>query len=151
MLPDQLSKEIYGQRETLPKETPEQILERFRITMPATIPIYEDYPFHAGGPVEPVDYIAMVKRRAMVMKLEAYITHGTCLEPEIKEGDIIVVDREGQIDVGNIVACLFQDMLHLGRLRKIADELYLENNKGRIKLDDVRLAAPVVEVRRRLR
>lgn len=133
------------------KEKPEEILDRFRIAMPATVPIYEDFPFHAGVPVEPVDYVPVAKERARGRTLEGYLAHGNCLEPEISDGNIIIVDRDGQIDHGDIVACLVNNKLYLGRLRKIADELWLENNEGRIKLKEAQVAAPVIEVRRRLK
>ena len=151
MTPAQLSQELYGERSLLPKETPDQILERFRTVLPATVPMYEDFPFHAGEPVEPMDYLAMVRDRVRGRNLEGYITRGKCLEPHIGDGDIIIVDRDGQVDIGNIVACLCGGELYLGRLRRIADELWLENNKDRIKLDACQVAAPVVEVRKRLK
>ena len=152
--PDDLFDLIRGREESRrPKETPEQILERLRVSISSTVPIYEDYPYspHAGKPVEPVDHVYMVRDRAKGRRLEGYISHGKCLEPEIKDGDIIIVDRDGEIDTGNIVACLADGMLHLARLRKIADEFYLENNEKRIKLDQCEVVAPVIEIRRRIK
>lgn len=142
---------IYGQSAERALETPEQILERLRLVHPVTVPIYEDYPLHAGAPAEPMDYAPVQKDRAKGRNLEGYIVHGDCLKPEIQDGDIIIVDRDGQIDIGNIVACLFRDMLHLGRLRKIGDEMHLKNNDSEVKLDWCQAAAPVIEVRRRLK
>lgn len=132
-------------------QTPEELLDRFRIAMPATVPVYDEFPLHASSPVEPVDHVAMVKHRARGKNLEGYIAHGNCLEPDIKDGNIIIVDRDGQIDSGDIVAALVNGELYLARLRKIADEVYLENNNGRIKLEECQVAAPVIEVRRRLK
>lgn len=135
----------------LRRETSEEILERLRIVHPVTVPIYEDFPFHAGAPVQPMDYVPVVKERAKGRNLEGYIARGKCLEPEISDGNIIIVDRDGQIEHGDIVAALVDGMLYLARLRKIGDELYLENNNGRIKLEQDTIAAPVIEVRRRLK
>jgi len=133
------------------KETPEDILDRLRVSISSTVPVYEDFPFHAGSPVEPVDHVPIVKERARGRNLEGYIARGNCLEPEISNGNIIIVDRDGQIDNGDIVAALVDDMLHLGRLRKIADELWLESNHGRFKLEEAQVAAPIIEVRRKLK
>lgn len=132
-------------------ETPEQILNRLKVSIPPTVAIYDDFPFHAGSPVEPAEYVSVGREMATGKRLEGYTTDGKCLEPQISDGDIIIVNRDGQIDVGDIVACLSNGELHLGRLRKIADELWLENNEGRIKLEDCQVAAPVIEVRRRLK
>lgn len=150
MTTSNLSQEIYGI--SIPRqETSEDILERLRLAHPVSVPVYTEFPFHAGEPVEPVDYVYRARTRATRMNIEAYIVRGKCLEPIIQDQDIIVVDREGQIDTGGIVACLFQDTLHLGCLRKIADDLYLENNEGRIKFQECQVAAPVIEVIRRLK
>jgi len=72
-------------------------------------------------------------------------------EPIIKDNDIIIVDREGIIDNGDIVATLTAGQLYLGYLRKIVDEVYVENNEGRIKFDECQIAAPVIEIIRRLK
>lgn len=133
------------------QETSEEILERLRLAHPVSIPIYPEYPFHAGEPVEPVDYVYRTRPRGSRTAIEGYIVHGKCLEPIIQGEDVIIVDREAEIDAGNIVACLAQGGLYLGRLRKIADELYLENNEGRIKFAECQVAAPVIEVIRRLK
>jgi len=133
------------------EETPEDILEHLRISQPVSVPIYEDFPFHAGTPVNPAEYTPVVRDQARGKRLEGYIVHGDCLLPDIQDGDVIIVDREGAVDIGNIIACLYQGELHMGRLRKIADELHLENNHGRIKLDECQVAAPVIEVRRKLK
>lgn len=135
----------------IPQESPEEMLDRFKIMMPATVPVYEELYFHADGPVSPIDYIAMARNRIGDRNLEGYMVHGNCLSPSIQDKDIIVIDRDGQVDVGDIVIVLSNGELHIGRLRKIAEEIYLEDNHGRIKLDDCQLAAPVVEVRRRLK
>jgi len=133
------------------QETSEEILERLRLAHPVSVPVYTEFPFHAGEPVEPVDYVYRARTRATRMTIEAYIVHGKCLEPQIIDGDIVIVDREGQIDNGDIIACLLADHVHIGRLRRIADELWLESNEGRVKFDECQVAAPVIEVIRRLK
>ena len=133
------------------KETPEDILERLRVSISSTVPIYEEYRVHYGEPVEIIDYVSIVKERAKGKRLEGYIGHGECLSPIIEDGDIVIIDRDGQIDNGDIVACLVEGELHIARLKRIAGELYLENNHGRIKLESDATAHPVIEVRRRLK
>lgn len=134
-------------------ETPEEILERLRLAHPVSVPVYIEFPFHAGEPTEPVQYVYRERAKSIDKNIEGYVVHGNCLEPDIKDGDVIIVDRDGQIDNGNIVACLLHDFghLYLARLREIAGERYLENNDGRIKLDECQVSAPVIEVIRRLK
>jgi len=133
------------------QETPEQILERLRLSQPVSVPVYSDFPFHAGEPVEPVDYIYRTRPKGAPKNIEGYIVAGKSLEPNVKNGDIVIVDRDAAIDNGDLVASLVDGQLRLMHLRKVADELYLENNHGRIKFEECQVAAPVIEVIRRLK
>jgi len=132
-------------------ETPEEILDRLRLATPVSIPIYIDYPFHAGDPVEPVEFVYRARSKLAKKNIEGYIVHGDCLEPQINNGDIIIVDREGEINNGDIIACLIDSEIHIARLRKIAGELWLENKDGRRKFEECQVAAPVIESIRRLK
>lgn len=151
MTTTQLAQIIDGKESIIPKERPEDILERLRLATPVSIPIYTEYPFHAGEATEPVEYIYRARPKMASKNIEGYIIHGHCLEPKITEGDVIIVNREGAIDEGDIVACLRDNELHLGWLRRIADELWLENNSSRSKFENCQVAAPVIEVIRRLK
>jgi len=132
-------------------ETPEEILDRLKLATPVSIPIYTDYPFHAGDPVEPIDFVYRARPKLANKNIEGYVVHGKCLEPHINNGDVIIVDRDGEINNGDIVACLLDNELHLARLRKIADELWLENKNSRRKFEECQMAAPVIECIRRLK
>ncbi|GAI92552.1 unnamed protein product, partial [marine sediment metagenome] len=133
------------------KETSEDILERLRLVHPISVPVYTEFPFHAGGFTEPVEYVYRERTKNAGKNIEGYVVYGSCLEPIIQDGDIIIIDMQGEIDNGDIVACLVDDKMHLGRMRKIADDLILETKEGMIRLEEVQLAAPVIEVIRRLK
>ena len=60
----------------------------------------------------------------------------SALERIIGRGDLT-----GQID----------GELHIARLKKVADELWLENNHGKHKFQDCQVSAVVIEVVRRLK
>lgn len=147
----ELTRIVYGETMVKRQETSEEILERLRLAHPVSIPVYNEFPFHAGEPVEPAEYVYRAPTRRTRTGIEGYIVRGKCLDPKISDGDIIVVDREAAIDNGDIVAALINGQLVIGKLRKIADELYIENNEGRIKFDECQVAAPVIEVIRRLK
>ena len=134
-------------------ETPEEILDRLRLATPLSVPVYpwECYPFHAGDMTEPVEYVYIPRRKSASKKVEAYIVHGNCLEPKINDGDVIIVDRESPIDNGDVVACLLDEEFHVLRVRKVADELWLENNYNKYRFEECREAAPVIECIRRLK
>lgn len=131
-------------------ETLEELLDRLRLAAPRSIPVYLDYPFHAGDGVGPTDYVYRHPKFAS-RNVEAYFVFGKCLEPIVDNGDIIIVDRDAGIVNGDFVACLVDNKLCVARLRKVADELWLETNTSKFKFEDCQMAAPVIEIRRRLK
>lgn len=149
--PNELTEVTHNRPIPIHQETPEEILNKLKLATPVSIPVYTDFPFHAGDAVEPVDYVYRARPKTISKNIEGYIVYGRCLEPEVSSGNIIIIDRQGEINNGDIVACLVDNELHIARLRKIADELWLENNAGRTRLEDCQVAAPVIEVIRRLK
>lgn len=134
-------------------ETAEEILDRLKLAIPQCIPVYpwEAFPFHAGDSIEPIEYVYRTRPKLASNNIEAYIVHGDCLEPKINDGDVIIVDRDGAIDNGDIIACLLDNEFHVLRVRKVAGELWLENNYQKYKFEQCREAAPVIEYIRRLK
>ena len=76
------------------EENPEEILEKLKLVQPISIPVYTEFPFHAGEPIEPVEYIYRARHKYSPPNIEAYVVKGHCLEPIIKDKDIIVIDRD---------------------------------------------------------
>lgn len=146
----QLNQEIRGEK-SLATETPEQILDRLRLAAPVSVPVYKDFPFHLGSPMDTIEYVYLARVKAVKKNIEAYPVMGMCLEPIIKEGDIIVIDRDGDINSGDIVACLCKSGRMLGRTRMIDGEPWLENGDAMVRLQDCLIKAPVLEVIRRLK
>jgi len=134
-------------------DTPEELLDKLRLATPQRIPVYawEYFPFHAGEGIEPTDYVYRSRAKLANKNIEAYIVHGDCLNPQINDGDVIIVDREGVIDNGDIVACLIDNKFNIFRVRKVAGEVWVENNNGKFKFIDCQHAAPVIECIRRLK
>ena len=145
---------IKGVEGTSPRpETHEEILDRLKLATPQSIPVYpwEAFPFHAGDGVEPIEYVYRARPKMASKNIEAYIVHGDCLSPKIGDGDVIIIDREGAIDNGDIVACVLDNQFHILRVRKVASELWLEDNHGKFKFEQCQDAAPVIESIRRLK
>jgi len=132
-------------------ETPEDILERLKLAQPVSIPVYRDVMIRAGQVHEaPVEYIYRAKGKVAGHNIEAYIVHGHCMEPEINNGDIVVVDRDKQVESGKIILCVSDGDMYLGRLKKIKDEYWLVNGHGQLKLEESQAAAVVIEVIKRV-
>ncbi len=147
---DELDAAVRG--ETLkPTEEPEDWLERYRAAQPYRLQIRTDFVAHAGEPVQPPQYYWIPRGGAAPVGIEAIKVKGNCLEPVIQEGDVIIVDKNAEVNIGNVVACTYQDELHLGRLRKIAGEVFLENGHGTFKLEECPHVAKVIQIERTLR
>jgi|WetSurMetagenome_2_1015567.scaffolds.fasta_scaffold98446_2 transcriptional regulator with XRE-family HTH domain len=129
----------------------QELLQRFMISLPESVPVYAEYPVHAGKVVKPVDY-AHIERNDIKRNLEGYIVTGTCLLPDVKEHDVVIIDRDAAVNSGDIVVCVLDGQMHLARYKMVGGQPFLENNNGRTFLEeDCQPAAPVIEVRRRLK
>jgi transcriptional regulator with XRE-family HTH domain len=134
-------------------ETLQELVDKLRVACPQSVPVYpwEAFPFRMGDMVGPIDYVHIRQRKEARGCVEAYIVHGNWLEGKINDGDIIIVDREGAIENGDIVACLLNDEFHVLLVRKVANELWLEDRYGKYKFEQCQDAAPVIECIRRLK
>jgi len=133
-------------------ETPEEILERLKVAQPVSVPVYTTFPFHAGGAMEPVEYVYRARPSVSAGKnIEGYVVYGQCMEPIIQNGDIIIVDRDANIEIGDIVAGQAFESLYIGRLEKTNDEFWLVNKDGKLKYDNCQIGAAVIEVIKRLK
>lgn len=139
-----------GERERRREETPEEILERLKAAQPVSIPVYTDFRIHAGRVhEEPVEYTYWSKPRIAGRNIEAYIVRGRCLEPDIKDGDIVIVDRDLVGEPGDLVLCLIENEIVVGRLRVKNAQLFVENNEELVKADEAQNLAVIIESTRR--
>jgi len=114
------------------------------------VPVFDDFRIHAGTGVSPIDYVYIPETVKASKSITAFIIDGGCMEPIINHGDTVMIDREADIDTGNIVACSISGETRIGRLKKINKDLYLETNTSRIKLDECEDIARVIQVTRNL-
>lgn len=132
-------------------DTPEQLLEKLQLAQPVSIPVYEHFAIHAPEVREgPFEYVYLPRSMAARKKLEAYRLIGHCLEPNIHDGDIVIVDRDRPPQQNNILLCLVGDRLIIGRLEYTTGVAWLRNNDESVQLDDCRSSAVVIMVTRQL-
>jgi transcriptional regulator with XRE-family HTH domain len=149
LTPSELDRIISGVIQQRP-ETPEDLWERLRLASPVSVPVYEDFGLHAPGGQDLVEYVYRARTKMpKSANIEGFIVHGKCLEPEISDGNVVIVDRDAAMDPGDIIACIVDGRLHIGRLRQIAGELWLENNDGRYPFKDCHPVAKVIETIKR--
>lgn len=137
---------------TTPTLTHADYVELVRLSAPVSIPVYDSIYFHAGkgSHLQAVDSVVLERSVVSSRNLEAYVVHGSCLEPAIIENDVIVVDSDAAIDTGNFVACQHEDRFVIGKLKVIADEQMIENGHGNFPARECSKIARIVQIVRKL-
>jgi len=130
---------------SIPPQTVEDLLEKLRLAQPITVPVYSDFSAHAGRSVDPIDYVYLARPKTPPKGIEGIIVEGDCLEPLIDDGDIIIVDRNAEVDPGDIVLCMMDSELFLGKYVIIRNQAWLENKYGKRKMKDFQSVAVVIE------
>lgn len=145
------SNEVFGVQELVIRhDTLQEALQRVILSAPDVIPVYPDY-LHAGKGVEPLEYIYRSRGYTAGKNVQAFFVRGDCLLPYIEDGDIAVVDLDGTIDNGDLVACLMDGQLHIAKYKTINGEHFLENRFGTRKIEDCTQSAVVLEITKRVK
>ncbi|MGI2336869.1 MAG: XRE family transcriptional regulator [Dehalogenimonas sp.] len=132
-------------------ESPDDILERYRLAAPISIPVYDHFVIHAGtGAEAPSEYIYRPRSQAAPGNIEGYRVTGNCMEPEIPDGAIVTVDRDRVPQKGNIILCAVNGEVLIGRIIEQGGKLYLRNGHGDHLLEDCQAHAVVIDVTKRL-
>ena len=119
--------------------------EKHAVNPPLKINVYSDYArVHAGEPVEAIDHIYVDRPVTAPFSIKAYRVSGDCLEPELHDGEYVIVDHDRQIDNGDKVVCICNDQLHIAKLKIIGSEYWLENRYATRKMIDCQGIAKVV-------
>jgi SOS-response transcriptional repressor LexA len=137
---------------------PKAALSDLQVSLGAYMPVYGDV--SAGPGIEPIDYVATSRTRLAPERLVALRVKGLCLEPEIKDGDTLIIDKELQPQNGDLVVVLIDGLASVKKYRqKMPDqvsekgkpEVWLENNGGKYKPENVRQIGVVIEFIRKRR
>lgn len=112
---------------------------------PLKINVYPDYAkVHAGEPLDAIDHIYVDRPVTAPFTIKAYRVAGDCLEPDLHDGDYVIVDHDSQIDNGDKVVCLCENQLHVAKLKIIGNGYWLENRYSTLKMTDCQGIAKVI-------
>ena len=76
---------------------------------------------------------------------------GLCLEPELHEGDTLIVDTALSPQDGDLVIVIVDGLASVKRFKDTGTDKWLENNHGRYKPEDVYQVGVVTEYNRKRR
>ncbi len=82
-------------------KTPDDALRDLELSMPVAVPILAD--MHAPGEI--IEYTYIARDKPAPKNLVGVLVRGYCLEPEIRDGDIIIIDKDAVPDDGKIILC----------------------------------------------
>mgnify|MGYP001086581443 CR=1 FL=1 len=129
---------------------PEMALSEIEVSIKAYIPVYAEV--CAGGGIEPVDYVAITRERPAPESLRAYHVKGLCLNPDVRDGDTVVVNTGLTPSNGDLVICIIDGEASIKRFREGEyGEKRLEDNDGKYQPEDVYMHGVVIEISRKLR
>jgi len=149
---DELNRRLYGGSEVRPISF-DEAYQAVLTTKPITIRVYdwEAFPFQPNNSVEPIRLIYRAPDQPVLKRGEGYVIRGTSLPPLIREGDTIVIDRDGIIENHDIVVCSSNGSVTLAKVRMVSSQAWVERKDCRMKIEECRDTSLVVEVIRGLK
>lgn len=123
----------------------EAILEALA-DLPILIPVVEQLAAAGEGQVA-VDYVAMPPQRAAGRNIIALVVRGDSMEPEIMDGDYIVMDTDATARDGDTVVASVGDSVVVKQLRRKSDHFVLSGHNGKvIAVEDATIAGVVIQI-----
>jgi SOS-response transcriptional repressor LexA len=132
-----------------PTPDPEAALSDLEVSIKAYIPVYAEV--SAGPGMEPIDYVASTRAKPAPETYRAFRVKGLCLEPEIKDGDTLIVDTALSPRNGDLVVCIIDGQASVKKYHDTNKGKWLENHNGKYQPEDVHMVGVVVEFNRRRR
>ena len=142
----------------MPSRHPRAALSDLEVSIGAYVPVYGEV--SAGAGIEPIDYVAGTRARKAPESYRAFRVKGLCLEPEIMDGDTLIVDTALQPQNGDLVVVLIEGQASVKKYRvapatrvseKGRPNAWLENQNGKYRPEDVRQIGVVIEFNRKRR
>lgn len=115
------------------EETAAELFKKVRSRMPIEVDIYR---LHAGTRPERVGRMYINRLEFSIKNALGYKVEGTCLEPEIKDGDTIIVDLDAPVELGDIVVCETDEDMHIGRIGEKEGKRWIENSEDSFRVTE---------------
>ena len=134
--------EIYGRQSSLPR-TAEHLLAELQYVQPVAVPILAEGSAGEGDGF--VEYAYWAKTKASNRNIGGILVKGDCLEPDVKEGDILFVDPDLKPKNNDLIVCRVDGKLQIKRYRDLGGHIWIENRYGIIKPDECVIKGVVIE------
>ena len=146
---------------------PQAALYDLELSIKAYIPVYAEV--SAGMKMDPIDYVACTRKEIPPDSYRAYRVKGLCLEPDIKDGDTVIIDTALTPKDNDLVICIINTepsikLFHRDASGKtwlenkiVSLSLYVKESAGKYTYkdkasnDDIIIHGVVIEYARKLR
>lgn len=140
----------YEPRPPQPRSIREQALE-FLAGMPVAVPVFDQ--LASAGPGQTVmDYVYLEPGYETDGRYIAIRVKGRSMEPDLRDGDTVILDTEAVAEVGELVVATVGDEVFVKELRRKGDHLVLVGrDKREIPADDAKIEGVAIQTIRALR
>lgn len=134
--------------ELIGETSPSDTWELVELSLKAYIPVYAE----VGREMSAIDYVVCTRATLPPETLCAYRNPNLCLEPEIRPGDTIIVDRALIPQDGDLVVAIINRQPSIKRYKAPnVGSKWLEDNDGHYELQGVSIHGVITEYQRKLR
>lgn len=117
---------------------------------PVAIPIH-DQAASAGFGQAVLEYSYWEAPRVAGRNIVGLRVHGDSMEPDIRDGDTIYIDKDMPAEVGKTVVASVRDQVLVKKLRRKGGKLVLAGKNGDIDADEAKIEGVVIQLSREVR
>jgi repressor LexA len=139
-----------GSMPQLPQRSIRERAVEWLSDLPVAVPVYEQ--LGSAGPGQQImDYVYLEPSRVTTGRHIAIRVKGSSMEPEILDGDYVVMDTEASAEAGDTVVATVGEEVYVKRLRNKRGQLVLSGRTGDIPADDAKIEGVAIQVIHNLR
>jgi SOS-response transcriptional repressor LexA len=123
---------------------PKSALSDLAVSIDAFMPVTAE--IGGGGGIEAIDYVATTRLRPVPESYRAYRLKGLSMEPEVREGDTVIVDTALTPSHNDLVVVIIDGKVSLKWYKEDGEgKKWLENHYGKYQPEEVIIHGVVVE------
>ncbi len=120
----------------------ERVTTELKVDIPTCVPVCDTY----LPDTKPSEYIYVSMPNIMYRNTRAFVVSDNEYAPAVEKGDFVLVNQAKTINDDDVVVCILNGILNVGRVRKSDNKLWLINNSGEILFQKNQLAGIVVKI-----
>lgn len=112
--------------------------------LPVAVPVYEQRA-SAGFGQEVLDWVYLEPGHETDGRYIAIRVRGTSMEPDLEDGDLIIMDTQASPEIGEMVVATIGDQIYVKEYRERRGHVILVGNTGEIPADDAKIEGVLIQ------